>query len=260
MKPIEINAENLAELVLNSAKPVVLYFWHEQCGPCRSVSPKIDLLAAEYGDRVTVGKNNIRQSPGPAEHFKLFGVPQVFLLSNGEVKHRIHGGAEPVEHIKLMVDELLAASAPATAAALSAKEELDQAVASATAEFQRVCREAMAEYDAPLKDQKAKVEAAWQPIAEERDRLLADERGKRDRGEITKDEWFRVMAATTRSLMSDERFKDAAAAYNAASAELAEASEPYWSVYESKLAAGEQVFNDAVSSARKRYQDSLSGN
>ena len=55
---LQITDANFQEYV-NSGKPMVLDFWAEWCGPCRMVSPIIDELHNEYGDRVVIGKMDV---------------------------------------------------------------------------------------------------------------------------------------------------------------------------------------------------------
>ena len=43
----QLTDSNLEE-VLASGRPVVIDFWAEWCGPCRSISPIVDELATEY--------------------------------------------------------------------------------------------------------------------------------------------------------------------------------------------------------------------
>ena len=52
---LAINKENFEQL-LASGQPVVIDFWAEWCGPCRTMSPIVDELAAEYEGRVVIGK------------------------------------------------------------------------------------------------------------------------------------------------------------------------------------------------------------
>ena len=71
---LQITDANFQEYV-NSGKPMVLDFWAEWCGPCRMVSPIIDELHNEYGDRVVIGRN----------------IPTVVFLKDGKMVDKIVG-------------------------------------------------------------------------------------------------------------------------------------------------------------------------
>ena len=49
--------------VLGAAKPVLVDFWAEWCGPCRMIAPALEELSDELGDRVTIVKLNIDENP-----------------------------------------------------------------------------------------------------------------------------------------------------------------------------------------------------
>jgi thioredoxin 1 len=46
------SSQQFEQEVLNSANPVFVDFWAEWCGPCRMVSPVVDELSKEYGDKI----------------------------------------------------------------------------------------------------------------------------------------------------------------------------------------------------------------
>ena len=54
----EFTDSNVRE-VIASGKPVLVDCWAPWCGPCVSMTPIIDSLAAEYEGRAVVGKYNV---------------------------------------------------------------------------------------------------------------------------------------------------------------------------------------------------------
>jgi thioredoxin 1 len=71
--------------VLNADKPVVVDFWAEWCGPCKMISPILDELAGEMGDKVTIAKLNIDENPSTPQKYGVRGIPTLMLFKNGQV-------------------------------------------------------------------------------------------------------------------------------------------------------------------------------
>lgn len=80
-----ITMANFNKEVVESGKPVLLDFWASWCAPCRMLSPSIDELSQQYGDKVVVGKVNIDEERQLAQQFGVMSIPSVFVLKNGKV-------------------------------------------------------------------------------------------------------------------------------------------------------------------------------
>jgi thioredoxin 1 len=72
--------------VLRAGQPVVVDFYATWCGPCKVLSPRLDKLAGEFGDRIKFVAVNVDQSPTLAAKFNVQGIPTLlFLDANGTV-------------------------------------------------------------------------------------------------------------------------------------------------------------------------------
>lgn len=82
---LTINDTEFASEVLNTQQPVLVYFWAPWCGPCRLMSPIMDKLAVEYGDRLKIVKMEVDPNPKSVAKYDVEGVPALRLLKDGEV-------------------------------------------------------------------------------------------------------------------------------------------------------------------------------
>jgi thioredoxin 1 len=88
--------------VMGSDKPVVLDFWAPWCGPCRMMEPVLHEIAAEYGDKIVVGKLNVDENPAVAQKFDILSIPTLLVIDKGEVAKKLVGAMPK----KRLVDEL----------------------------------------------------------------------------------------------------------------------------------------------------------
>jgi thioredoxin 1 len=89
-----VNSTNFDEVVLRSAKPVIVDFWAPWCGPCRAVAPVVEQIATMRKGAYTVVKCNIDESPDIAQRYDVRSIPMIGLFRNGRLE-RSALGAKP---------------------------------------------------------------------------------------------------------------------------------------------------------------------
>jgi thioredoxin 1 len=82
---VELTDANFEEKVLKSDKPVLVDFWAEWCGPCRTVGPMVEELATEYEGKAVIGKVNVDDNHEVSMKFGIRNIPTLLVFKNGEV-------------------------------------------------------------------------------------------------------------------------------------------------------------------------------
>jgi thioredoxin 1 len=72
--------------VLRAGKPVVVDFFATWCGPCKTLAPRLDTLAGEFGDRIKFVSVNVDQAQTLATKYGVQGIPTLlFFGPDGKV-------------------------------------------------------------------------------------------------------------------------------------------------------------------------------
>jgi len=95
---LEVTESNFKSEVLESAKPVLVDFWAEWCGPCKMIAPIVEEIATNHGDKIRVGKLDADAHPGVLQNYQIMGIPTLILFKGGEPVVRIVG-YKPKEQI-----------------------------------------------------------------------------------------------------------------------------------------------------------------
>ncbi len=83
--------------VLDSDKPVVVDFWAEWCGPCKSLAPIFEEVSKKFSDQVVFAKLNIDDSPEAPTRVGIRSIPTLMLFKGGQVVATRLGAASRVE-------------------------------------------------------------------------------------------------------------------------------------------------------------------
>lgn len=101
MAEIKLTTDNFESEVLKSDKPVLVDFWAEWCGPCKSLSPIIEELAKEYRE-IKVGKVNVDEEQELVSKFEIMGIPTLLVFKEGKVVNRAVGTRSKQQILELI--------------------------------------------------------------------------------------------------------------------------------------------------------------
>lgn len=86
----EINSENFDQKIKNSEVAIV-DIWAAWCGPCKQLSPIIDEVSSELGNKVVVGKMDADANLDFVKELNVRNIPTILYYKNGEVVERTNG-------------------------------------------------------------------------------------------------------------------------------------------------------------------------
>ncbi|MEQ9561699.1 MAG: thioredoxin [Woeseiaceae bacterium] len=84
-RPVEVSDQDFEQQVLKSDQPVLVDFWAEWCGPCRTLGPVIESLAGQYAGKVRVAKVDVDANQQVAAKYGIRSIPTVILFDKGQI-------------------------------------------------------------------------------------------------------------------------------------------------------------------------------
>lgn len=102
MPVMELTQDNF-ETVINQKEIIIMDFWAEWCGPCKSFSP-IFTEVAEKNPDIIFAKINIDKETELATAFAVRSIPQIVIMKQDTVLYS-ESGTMPASSLQNLIDQ-----------------------------------------------------------------------------------------------------------------------------------------------------------
>ena len=106
-EPINVTDVAFEKAVLQNPLPVIVDFWAPWCGPCKMVTPMLEKISKEMGEKLIIAKVNTDENPQWATQYGVQGIPTLLFVFGGKIIHR-QVGALPEKMLRDAVTQFMA--------------------------------------------------------------------------------------------------------------------------------------------------------
>ncbi len=101
-RPVKVSGSDFDAVIGGTDVPVLVDFYADWCGPCKTMAPALDELAAARAGEVLVAKLDTDREPEIAGRFGIRGIPTLIVFRGGSESARSTGAIGAKELAELV--------------------------------------------------------------------------------------------------------------------------------------------------------------
>jgi thioredoxin 2 len=105
---IEADAQTFEEIVREARVPVLVDFWADWCGPCKTAAPEVAALAREMAGKALVLKVDTKRQPELSSRYRVQSIPNFVVFRDGRVVMQ-QAGVVPRAQMRRWLEQAMAA-------------------------------------------------------------------------------------------------------------------------------------------------------
>lgn len=92
--------------IINDETPVLVDFYADWCAPCKMMTPILQQLKSEMGDKLNIIKIDTERNPDVAIKYQVRGIPNLILFHKGQLLWQ-QAGVVQMPQLKQIIEQKL---------------------------------------------------------------------------------------------------------------------------------------------------------
>ena len=97
--------KSFPELINSPGMPVLVDFYATWCGPCKTMAPILEQVAAQHGGKVRIIKIDVDRNQAVAQQYRVQSIPTLILFHKGQPVWR-QAGVVPAAQIAKALEQV----------------------------------------------------------------------------------------------------------------------------------------------------------